>query len=50
MARILEIDPPAVSRRVAGVVLDTLRAAAEKHHLTFAPPIPPRTTAAPSAA
>jgi FAD/FMN-containing dehydrogenase/Fe-S oxidoreductase len=38
MARILEIDP---ARRVArvqpGVVLDTLRAAAEKHHLTFAP-------------
>src|ERR1700693_1448204 len=38
MARILEIDP---SRRIArvqpGVVLDTLRAAAEKHHLTFAP-------------
>ena len=38
MARILEIDP---DRRIArvqpGVVLDTLRAAAEKHHLTFAP-------------
>ncbi len=38
MARILEIDP---TRRIArvqpGVVLDTLRAAAEKHHLTFAP-------------
>jgi len=38
MARILEIDP---GRRIArvqpGVVLDTLRAAAEKHHLTFAP-------------
>jgi FAD/FMN-containing dehydrogenase/Fe-S oxidoreductase len=38
MARILEIDP---ARRIArvqpGVVLDTLRAAAEKHHLTFAP-------------
>jgi FAD/FMN-containing dehydrogenase/Fe-S oxidoreductase len=38
MANILEIDP---ERRVArvepGVVLDTLRAAAEKHHLTFAP-------------
>ena len=38
MSRILEIDP---SRRIArvqpGVVLDTLRAAAEKHHLTFAP-------------
>src|SRR6202167_2008330 len=38
MARILEIDP---RRRIArvepGVVLDTLRAAAEKHHLTFAP-------------
>jgi FAD/FMN-containing dehydrogenase/Fe-S oxidoreductase len=38
MARILEIDP---GRRIArvqpGLVLDTLRAAAEKHHLTFAP-------------
>jgi len=38
MARILEIDP---ARRIArvqpGVVLDTLRAAAEGHHLTFAP-------------
>jgi FAD/FMN-containing dehydrogenase/Fe-S oxidoreductase len=38
MARILEIDP---ARRIArvqpGVVLDTLRASAEKHHLTFAP-------------
>src|SRR5713101_5656509 len=38
MARILEIDP---ARRIArvqpGVVLDTLRAAAEKHQLTFAP-------------
>src|SRR5580700_520055 len=38
MARILEIDP---ARRVArvqpGVVLDHLRNAAEKHHLTFAP-------------
>jgi FAD/FMN-containing dehydrogenase/Fe-S oxidoreductase len=38
MSRILEIDP---ARRIArvqpGVVLDTLRAAAEKHHLTFAP-------------
>ncbi len=38
MARILEIDP---ARRIArvqpGVVLDTLRNAAEKHHLTFAP-------------
>jgi FAD/FMN-containing dehydrogenase/Fe-S oxidoreductase len=38
MATILEIDP---ARRIArvqpGVVLDTLRAAAEKHHLTFAP-------------
>jgi FAD/FMN-containing dehydrogenase/Fe-S oxidoreductase len=38
MATILEIDP---ERRIArvepGVVLDTLRAAAEKHHLTFAP-------------
>jgi FAD/FMN-containing dehydrogenase/Fe-S oxidoreductase len=38
MARILEIDP---DRRIArvqpGVVLDNLRNAAEKHHLTFAP-------------
>ncbi len=38
MNRILEIDP---ARRIArvqpGVVLDNLRAAAEKHHLTFAP-------------
>src|ERR1700733_7705803 len=38
MDRILEIDP---ARRIArvqpGVVLDNLRAAAEKHHLTFAP-------------
>ena len=38
MDGILEIDP---ARRVArvepGVVLDNLRAAAEKHHLTFAP-------------
>ena len=38
MSKILEIDP---ARRIArvepGVVLDNLRAAAEKHHLTFAP-------------
>jgi FAD/FMN-containing dehydrogenase/Fe-S oxidoreductase len=38
MAAILELDP---ARRIArvepGVVLDQLRAAAEKHHLTFAP-------------
>jgi FAD/FMN-containing dehydrogenase/Fe-S oxidoreductase len=38
MAKILEIDP---DRRIArvepGVVLDDLRAAAEKHHLTFGP-------------
>ncbi|MFY9743584.1 MAG: FAD-binding and (Fe-S)-binding domain-containing protein, partial [Candidatus Sulfotelmatobacter sp.] len=38
MAKIIEIDP---DRRIAhvqpGVVLDNLRAAAEKHHLTFAP-------------
>jgi FAD/FMN-containing dehydrogenase/Fe-S oxidoreductase len=38
MNRILEIDP---ARRIArvqpGVILDHLRAAAEKHHLTFAP-------------
>jgi FAD/FMN-containing dehydrogenase/Fe-S oxidoreductase len=38
MTQILEIDP---ARRIArvqpGVILDHLRAAAEKHHLTFAP-------------
>jgi len=38
MAKILEVDP---ARRIArvqpGVVLDSLRNAAEKHHLTFAP-------------
>ena len=38
MNHILEIDP---ARRIArvqpGVVLDTLRNAAEKHHLTFGP-------------
>src|SRR5579863_8043670 len=38
MSQILEIDP---ARRIArvqpGVVLDNLRNAAEKHHLTFAP-------------
>src|SRR2546422_7573031 len=38
MARILEIDP---KRRIArvepGAILDHLRNAAEKHHLTFAP-------------
>jgi FAD/FMN-containing dehydrogenase/Fe-S oxidoreductase len=38
MSRILEIDP---ARRIArvqpGVVLDRLRTAAEKHHLTFGP-------------
>jgi FAD/FMN-containing dehydrogenase/Fe-S oxidoreductase len=38
MARILEIDPArGIARVQPGVVLDTLRAAAEKHHLTFAP-------------
>ena len=41
MAKILEIDP---ERRIArvqpGVVLDKLRNAAEKHHLTFAPTRP----------
>ena len=50
MAKILEIDP---ARRIArvqpGVILDHLRNAAEKHHLTFGP-IPQPTTAAPSAA
>jgi FAD/FMN-containing dehydrogenase/Fe-S oxidoreductase len=38
MARILEIDPVRrIARVQPGVVLDHLRAAAEKHHLTFAP-------------
>ncbi len=38
MASILEIDPEGrIARVEPGVVLDTLRAAAEKHHLTFAP-------------
>ncbi|MFZ0480380.1 MAG: FAD-linked oxidase C-terminal domain-containing protein [Terriglobales bacterium] len=38
MSRILEIDPERRTARVQpGVVLDNLRAAAEKHHLTFGP-------------
>jgi FAD/FMN-containing dehydrogenase/Fe-S oxidoreductase len=38
MASILEIDPVRrIARVEPGVVLDQLRAAAEKHHLTFAP-------------
>src|SRR5271170_3912959 len=38
MAQILEIDPARCIARVQpGVVLDHLRTAAEKHHLTFAP-------------
>ncbi len=38
MNGILEIDPVRrIARVQPGVVLDTLRAAAEKHHLTFAP-------------
>ena len=38
MARILEIDPVRrIARVQPGVVLDHLRVAAEKHHLTFAP-------------
>src|SRR6202045_255270 len=38
MARILEIDPARCIARVQpGVVLDHLRNAAEKHHLTFGP-------------
>src|SRR5437773_10996949 len=38
MAKILDIDPVRRSARVQpGVILDHLRAAAEKHHLTFAP-------------
>ncbi len=38
MARILEIDPVRrIARVQPGVVLDSLRSAAEKHHLTFGP-------------
>jgi FAD/FMN-containing dehydrogenase/Fe-S oxidoreductase len=38
MAQILEIDPvKRIARVQPGVVLDRLRNAAEKHHLTFAP-------------
>ncbi len=38
MAGILEIDPERhIARVEPGVVLDRLRAEAEKHHLTFAP-------------
>lgn len=38
MAKILEIDPVRrIARVQPGVVLDQLRNAAEKHHLTFAP-------------
>ena len=38
MNQILEIDPTRRMARVQpGVILDTLRAAAEKHHLTFGP-------------
>jgi FAD/FMN-containing dehydrogenase/Fe-S oxidoreductase len=38
MSRILEIDPVRrIARVQPGVVLDRLRTAAEKHHLTFAP-------------
>lgn len=38
MAKILEIDPVRrIARVQPGVVLDNLRAAAEKHHLTFGP-------------
>lgn len=38
MARILEIDPRRKLARVEpGVILDHLRAAAERHHLTFGP-------------
>jgi FAD/FMN-containing dehydrogenase/Fe-S oxidoreductase len=38
MAEILEIDPAKrIARVQPGVVLDNLRNAAEKHHLTFAP-------------
>jgi FAD/FMN-containing dehydrogenase/Fe-S oxidoreductase len=38
MNRILALDPVAKTARVQpGVILDNLRAAAERHHLTFAP-------------
>jgi FAD/FMN-containing dehydrogenase/Fe-S oxidoreductase len=38
MSSIIEIDPVRrIARVQPGVVLDTLRAAAEKHHLTFGP-------------
>lgn len=38
MARIIEVDPARRLARVQpGVILDYLRSAAEKHHLTFAP-------------
>src|SRR6202163_2744689 len=38
MSKILEIDPAhRIARVQPGVVLDSLRNAAEKHHLTFAP-------------
>jgi FAD/FMN-containing dehydrogenase/Fe-S oxidoreductase len=38
MNRVLEIDPTSrIARVQPGVVLDTLRNAAEKHHLTFGP-------------
>src|SRR6202162_4167741 len=38
MATILEVDPAhRIARVQPGVVLDSLRNAAEKHHLTFAP-------------
>jgi len=38
MARILEIDPiRKIARVQPGVILDHLRAAAEKHHLTYGP-------------
>jgi len=49
MAGILEIDPARRLARVQpGVVLDHLRSAAEKHHLTLDRTLPPM-TAAPSA-
>src|SRR6266536_2972000 len=38
LARVLEVDPSSRRARVQpGVVLDTLRDAAERHHLTFGP-------------
>ena len=51
MHDILEMDPDArIARVQPGIVLDDLRNAAEKHHLTFGPDPATHTTAARSAA